>query len=432
MKIVITTAGSRGDVQPCVALGLGLREAGHEVTVASWAPFRGLVEGRGLAFHPVAGPEPNRLVHHLVGAGRNPLRYAQTFRALLRPHVEQGFRDCLAACRDADIIVYTPLGFAGYMAAEQLRVPTIGSVVTPMFVRSRRFPSAMLGSPPGGSALVDAPVVGGLYNHFSHLMVEQVYWRTVEPLVRELRREAGLPPMPRLGGPIRGLHERHEPFLLGWSKHVLPEDPTQTDRLHTTGYWFLDHHKDWRPPEELRRFLESGEPPISLGMGSTSGIESVHTERILALAVRALEHTGKRGILLSNHRGFRNETSQEDILRVAGHVPYDWLLPRVGVAIHHGGAGTTAEALRAGVPSVVIPAVPDQSFWAWRVAALGAGPAPIPPQRLTTERLSAAILQAATDPEMRHRCRLLAKKISAEDGVGKAAEAFELHARERR
>ena len=433
MRIAITVAGSRGDVQPCVALGLGLQAAGHEVRVASWEPFRGLVEGRGLAFHPVDGPDPDRLVEALVEAGRNPLKYAGAFRALLRPHVARGFHDCLAACRGADAVVYTPLGFAGYMAAEHLRLPTIGSIVTPLFVRSRRFPSAMLGRPPGGSALVEAPVAGGLYNHLSHLAVEQVYWRTVHPLVSDLRREVGLAPMPRLRGPIGDLHNGREPFLLGWSKHVLPASPAhQADRLHTTGYWFLDHERDWRPPEDLRRFLEDGEPPVALGLGSMSGLESARTGRIVALTAAALKRSGRRGVLVSSHGGVRDEALHESIFKVEGEVPYDWLFQRATVAVHHGGAGTTAEALRAGVPSVVIPAVPDQAFWAWRVAALGAGPDPIRPNKLTAERLSAAILQAATDPEMRSRCRLLAGKISAEDGVGKAVEAFAFHAGEHR
>ena len=159
MRIVITTAGSRGDVQPCVALGLGLKEAGHEVTVASWAPFRGLVEGRGLQFHPVAGPDPDRLMEALLEAGRNPLRYATTFRPLLRPHTEKGFYDCLAACRDADAVVYSPLGFAGYMAAEVLGVFAVGSVVEPLLIRTSSFPSAILGRPVGGATLVEAPLV---------------------------------------------------------------------------------------------------------------------------------------------------------------------------------------------------------------------------------------------------------------------------------
>ncbi len=427
MRIVVTTAGSRGDVQPCVALGLGLKEAGHEVTVASWAPFRGLVEGRGLTFHPVAGPDPERLVGALLEAGLNPLRYARTFRPLLRPHAERGFHDCLAACRDADAVVYTPLGFVGHMAAEQLGIPAVGSVVEPLLIRSRRFPSAILGRPIGGEALVGAPVVGALYNYLSHLAVEQLYWRTVQPLVGDVRERAGLPPISKLFGPLGRMHRGRQPLLLGWSEHVLPGDPRHEAWMPTTGYWFLDHDRDWRPPEELGRFLASGEPPVSLGLGSMSGITSAQTTRIVALTAEALKRAGRRGVLLSHDAGIEDARLPDGVMKVAGEVPYDWLFPQVAVSVHHGGAGTVAAALRAGVPSVVIPVLPDQAFWGWRVAALGAGPAPIPPTKLTAERLSSAILQAAKDPEMRRRCRLLAEKIAAEDGIGKAVEAFELH-----
>src|SRR5215217_3011422 len=246
MRIVITAAGSRGDVQPCVALGVGLREAGHQVTVASWAPFRELVESRGLAFQAAAGPDPDRLVAALVEAGSNPFKYARGFRDLLRPHIMQGFHDCLAACRNADAIIYTPLGFTGYMVAEYLRLPAVGSMVEPLFVRSGRFPSAMLGRPPGGSALIEAPVVGGLYNHLSHLAVEQLYWRTVHPLVSDLREQVQLPPMPALLGPLGKLHREHSPLLLGWSGHVLPRSPNREAWMRTTGYWFLEHSRDWR------------------------------------------------------------------------------------------------------------------------------------------------------------------------------------------
>jgi sterol 3beta-glucosyltransferase len=110
-----------------VALGLGLKRAGHEVTLASWEPYRRMVEGRGLAFRPVAGPAPGELMAALVEAGRNPLKYARRFRPLLRPHVEGGLRDCLAACADADAVLYTPLGFAGFMAAEHLGLPSVGA-----------------------------------------------------------------------------------------------------------------------------------------------------------------------------------------------------------------------------------------------------------------------------------------------------------------
>ena len=419
MKIVITAAGSRGDVQPSVALALGLKRAGHEVVLASWEPYRRMAEGRGLAFHPVAGPDPDLLVEALVAAGRNPLEYARRFRPLLKPHVGQGLRDCLAACEDADAVLYTPLGFAGFMAAEHLELPSVGSVVTPLFIRDGGFPSAVLGRP--------VPFPGGLYNRLSHPATEQLYWRIVEPLVAQARRETGLPAMSRLRGPLGDMHRQRRPFLLGWSPQVLPADGRREGWMRTTGYWFLDHEEGWRPPEKLRRFLEAGEPPVALGLGSIARTRASEAGRIVSLTAKALGHTGLRGVLISDHAG-TDADLPANVIRISGGVPYDWLFPRVSVAVHHGGAGTTAEALRAGTPSVVVPVVPDQAFWGWRVHTLGAGPTPIPHKKLTAKNLSNAILQAADDPEIRLRCEILGSKIAAEDGVARAVEVFERHA----
>jgi UDP:flavonoid glycosyltransferase YjiC (YdhE family) len=418
LKIVVTAAGSRGDVQPCVALGLGLKRAGHEVTFASWEPYRHLAESRGLTFHPIVGPDPDRLVEALVAAGRNPLGYAKRFRPLLRPHVGRGLRDCLAACEGADAVIYTPLGFAGFMAAEHLGLPSVGSVVTPLFIRDSGFPSAVLGRP--------LPLPGDLYNRVSHPAAEQLYWRIVEPLVADARREAGLAPMPRLRGPLGEIHRQRRPFLLGWSPHVLPTDGRRGGWMQATGYWFLDREEVWRPQEKLRRFVEAGEPPVALGLGSMGRTRASEAGRIVWLTAKALGRVGLRGVLVSDHEG-TDASLPENVVRIPGGVPYDWLFSRVSVAVHHGGVGTTAEALRAGTPSVVVPVVPDQEFWGWRVHTLGAGPAPIPHKKLTAEKLSSAILRAATDPEIRRRCELLSSKIAAEDGVARAVEAFERH-----
>ena len=416
----MTAAGSRGDVQPCVALGLGLQRAGHEVTLASWEPYRRMAEGRGLAFRPVAGPTPEALVAALVGAGRNPLKYARRFRPLLRPHVEGGIRDCLAACADADAVLYTPLGFAGFMAAEHLGLPSVGSMVEPLFVRSDAYPSAVLGRPPG------IPALGGLYNRLSHPVVEQLYWRVMEPLVADAREKIGLPPMPKLRSPLGEIHRRRRPLLLGWSRHVLPPDPRDKDRRPTTGYWFLDHEPNWEPSEKLRRFLEDGAPPVALGLGSMTGVEAAETGRIVSGTAEALRRTGLRGVLLSESAGV-DDLLPENVIRIPGEVPYDWLFPRVAAAVHHGGAGTVATALRAGVPSVVVPVLPDQAFWAHRVSSLGAAPPPIPQKKLTAENLSGAIQWAATDPGMRLRCEALGARVASENGVEWAVEAFESH-----
>ena len=419
----MTAAGSRGDVQPCVALALGLKRAGHEVTLASWEPYRQLAEGRGLAFHSVAGPAPEALMAALVGAGRNPLKYARRFRPLLRPHVEGGIRDCLDACADADAVLYTPLGFAGFMAAEHLGLPSVGSMVEPLFVRSDAYPSAVLGRPPS------IPALGGLYNRLSHPVVEQLYWRVVGPLVADAREKLGLPPMPKLRSPLVEIHRRRRPLLLGWSRHVLPSDPRDNDRRPTTGYWFLDHEPGWEPPEKLRRFLEDGAPPVALGLGSMTSVEAAETDRIVSETAEALRRTGLRGVLLSElseHAG-TDATLPDSVVRVSGEVPYDWLFPRVAAAVHHGGAGTVATALRAGVPSVAVPVLPDQAFWARRLHSLGAAPPQIPQKNLTAHNLSAAISRAATDPNIRRRCEALGTRIAAENGVDRAVEAFERH-----
>ena len=418
MRVVVTTAGSRGDVQPSVALALGLKKAGHEVTLASWEPYRRMAENRGLAFHPVAGPDPDLLVEALVAAGRNPLEYAKRFRPLLRPHVGRGLRDCLSACEDADAVLYTPLGFAGFMAAEHLGLPSVGSVVTPLFIRDSGFPSAVLGRP--------IPLPGSLYNRLSHPATEQLYWRIVEPLVAEARRETGLPAMPRLRGPLGDMHRQRRPFLLGWSPHVLPTDGKREGWMHATGYWFLDHEEGWRPTEKLRRFLEAGDRPVALGLGSMGHTRASEARRIVSLTAEALRRAGLRGILVSDH-GDTDDNLPANVIRIPGGVPYDWLFPKVSVAVHHGGAGTTAEALRSGTPSVVVPVVPDQAFWGWRVHTLGAVPAPIPHKKLTAQNLANAILQAATDPKIRQRCEILSSRISAENGVAQAVEAFERH-----
>jgi UDP:flavonoid glycosyltransferase YjiC (YdhE family) len=197
--------------------------------------------------------------------------------------------------------------------------------------------------------------------------------------------------------------------------------------MHATGYWFLDREEAWRPQEKLRRFVEAGGPPVALGLGSMGRTRASETGRIVSLTAKALGRVGMRGVLVSDHEG-TDATLPENVVRIPGGVPYDWLFPRVSVAVHHGGVGTTAEALRAGTPSVVVPVVPDQEFWGWRVHTLGAGPAPIPHKKLTAEKLSSAILRAATDPEIRRRCELLSSKIAAEDGVARAVEAFERHA----
>src|SRR5215210_1868163 len=143
LRVTITTGGSRGEVQPYVALGLGLETAGHEVRISAPAAYQHFVRDRGLGFHPISG-DPHQLVSELLEAGHNPVRFARRFRRILGPLMEQNLQEYLAACRDAEVIVYSPVGFLGYYVAEALRVPRVGAALYPLFSRTRYFPSSIV------------------------------------------------------------------------------------------------------------------------------------------------------------------------------------------------------------------------------------------------------------------------------------------------
>jgi sterol 3beta-glucosyltransferase len=178
-----------------------------------------------------------------------------------------------------------------------------------------------------------------------------------------------------------------------------------------TGYWFLDRSPDWNPPPELAAFLAAGPPPVCIGFGSMI----YDREELVRLVERAWG-------------GLRPPTMPANMVTV-DWAPLNWLFSRMSAVVHHGGAGTTAEGLRAGAPTVVVPFFYDQFLWARRVFELGAGPRPIPRKRLDAESLAQAIPLATSDPEMRPRAAAVGAKIRAEDGVARAVAAFERHMR---
>jgi UDP:flavonoid glycosyltransferase YjiC (YdhE family) len=188
-----------------------------------------------------------------------------------------------------------------------------------------------------------------------------------------------------------------------------------------TGYWFLEPRDEWTPPPALEAFLEAGSPPVYVGFGSMS---SRDPEETADLVMEALARTGQRAVLLSGWSGLQ-KTDVPDSMFMLEPVPFAWLFPRVAAVVHHGGAGTTAAGLRAGVPSVVIPFFGDQFFWGACVTRLGAGPEPVPRKKLTAERLANAIQQAVSDPTVAERAADVGAKIRAEDGVAGAVAVVE-------
>ncbi|MBK8900463.1 MAG: glycosyltransferase family 1 protein [Anaerolineaceae bacterium] len=411
MQIVIIALGSRGDVQPYVALGKGLQAAGHQVRIMSHDLFEPLITAHDLEFRIARGNvqavvESPEMVA-LLEKGNFLAISAHTAQAAQKAALEWA-EDGLAACQGADLLVAGIGGlFMGLSLAEKLNLPLLQAYYVP-FTPTSAF----------AGALLPKPLPGALrwLNRFSHHATRQIMWQSSRKADNLARQQVlGLPKAPFFG-PFDARQTRGLPILYGFSPSVIARPADWPDQAHVTGYWFLDAEEDWTPPPALVNFLNAGPPPVYVGFGSMTNRKP---EETAALVTAALKQTNQRAVLLSGWGGLRAADLPETIFMLDA-APHAWLLPRMAAVVHHGGAGTTAAGLRAGVPSIIVPFFADQPFWGNRVAQLGVGLQPIPRQKLTAELLAAAIQTAVSDQLMRQRAAELGAKIQVEAGVAQA------------
>jgi sterol 3beta-glucosyltransferase len=248
----------------------------------------------------------------------------------------------------------------------------------------------------------------------------QVIWQWYGPFVNSFRRSYQLSPF--TSGSFYQIL-RSTPLLGAYSSRVIPHPPDWPDSMQITGYWFQDLLTKWQPPAQLEAFLEAGDPPVYIGFGSMAGSQP---DRLAKLVLEALAMSGQRGLLLTGWGGIHALSVPESVLVIEA-APHTWLFPRMAAVVHHGGAGTTAEGLRAGVPSVILPYMMDQPFWGQRVKALGVGPEPVLQKKLTSDSLAGAICAAVMQPEIKRRAVQLSEAICTEDGVANAVKIVKQH-----
>lgn len=413
MKLTIIAIGSRGDVQPCVALGRRLTDVGYQVRLVTMEGFKSLVENHGLEFFPVEG-DARALVNEMMPQHRkaNSLNLLQMYRSMMRTFgaitesYHKAFSDETLFDSDA-ILSQLPGGFYGYDLAEYLQVPYIALSVIPQEMT-------------GAWALSLLPnrfSLGAWYNRLTYHLGRQLAWRPFRKPINKFRQQLGLTPASFWWGNMRRMVRECVPVMQGFSPHVVPTQSEWGEHVHTTGYWTLDE-PEWEPSEELSVFLESGDSPVFVGFGSMPVSEP---EQTTSLILKALEQCGKRCVL---HSGWANLGAADlpDTVFPLDYAPYAWLFPRISAVIHHGGSGTTGLALRSGVPSMVIPFMADQPFWGERTHALGVGPKPIPFSKLTVENLANAIQMATSSETMREKAQALSQKIQQEDGLAEAVK----------
>lgn len=411
MKITVFAAGSRGDIQPCIALSKGLQQAGYQVRLAAPENFAGFVHEHGVGFYPLGG-DVQQIMTSDTGRklmetdGDNPLKSIRAIRSMIAPVIMTMAEDACAACQDADALICLGVFSAfGQSIAESLQIPIMNVEPTPLLT-TRDFAA------PSWPIQRD---LGGLHNYMSGIAMLQVIWLWYRPFVKELRQRLGLSPYSaaRFQRSLRAM-----PMLGAYSPSIIPHPADWPKTFHVSGYLFLDSQTDWQPSLELRAFLENGDPPVYIGFGSMAGR---NPEQLAGLVSEALARSGQRGLLLTGWGGLRAEAVSDNVF-VVDAAPHSWLFPRMAAVVHHGGAGTTAEGLRAGVPTVVVPFAFDQPFWGARIKASGLGPDPIPLKKLTVDRLANAIRIAVTDPGMRQRASSCGKSIRGEDGIGNAVK----------
>jgi len=252
-------------------------------------------------------------------------------------------------------------------------------------------------------------------------MGQQMMWQTFRAADNKARRQVlGIAPV-SFWGPFALLEQDNRTILCGYSQHVIPIPKDWGNSIHVTGYWFLEPSAGWEPPADLVRFLKSGPPPVYIGFGS---MVNRKPEEVADLVLRALERCGQRAVVSAGWGGIKAVELPQTICAI-GSIPHSWLFPRMAAVVHHGGVGTTAAGLRAGVPAVITPFFGDQPYWGQRVHELGVGPRPIPRRQLTADRLAEAIHAAVTSTGMRDRSAQLGEHIRNEDGIGRAVEVLE-------
>lgn len=416
MKIASIAFGSHGDVLPALALGTALQDQGHQVRMVVGAEFTEVARKCGLEATPAAVDFQKMLASELgremfeSGNGATMLTFVRTMRRLFTqngPALMEGvYRACTEIGADAVIGSYTSDIYA-QAVAEKLGIAYISAPVQPAPLATRSGAAALTALLPNRESLVNLA--------FHKAMVEPFVWRIMKGPVNDFRRDVlGLPAWNNRS--VQRLMRR-TPILTGYSRHVVPQPKDWPDTVHTTGFWLLDRDLGFTMPDDLLKFLDDGEPPVFITFGTAIKRDSPALTKLLIDAVAA---SGRRAIVQFGLANAGENGLPDNIYHLPGYVPFPDLFSRVAAVVHHGGAGTTSQVLLAGVPSVGIPHAGDQPFWARRVAALGAGPRPIPAAKLTADNLAHAIRQATGELAYRERSAALGAKIRTEDGIGTA------------
>ena len=411
MNIALLTLGTRGDVQPFIALGKALKARGHSVVLDAPENFHSWIESHGLTYRSIGvdmqtfvqSPEARKVM------GGNVLAMARMWRHTIVPLTRKSLDAIWETACAAEVIVYHPKTAGAADVGEATGAALFHAAPFPIFP-TKAFPLFVF---PGS--------YGPWLNQLTYkaLLLSRLL---LLPTVSRWRKDAlGLGKASLFGTAGTG-KDRQPGQLCAVSPAVVPGYPVDdSENIQTTGYWFLDEGQDWRPDPALSAFLEGGDPPIYIGFGSMTTGDPAQLARIVVEGVRL---TGMRAILATGWGAIGKVEIPDTVCLIRG-APHSALFKHVSAVVHHGGAGTTAAGLRAGLPTLICPLVVDQPFWGRRVSSLGCGPKPQSLKGLRSERFADGLTELTQTASYRVRAREVASAMAEEDGVTRAVEIVE-------
>lgn len=417
MKIALLTLGTRGDVQPFIALGKALQSRGHHVVLGAPDNFHSWIENHGLTYRSI-GVDMQAFVQSPEGrkvmAG-NPFAMARMWRQTIVPLTQRSLQAIWEMARNVDVIVYHPKTAGAADVGEATGATLFYAAPFPIFP-TRAFPLFVF---PGS--------YGPWLNRLTYkvLLVPRLLFL---PTVNRWRKDVLA--LDKASPWTAGTDESHKPGqLCAVSPTVVPGYPADdSEDIRTTGYWFLDEGQDWHPDSALSSYLDDGDPPVYIGFGSmTIGKDRTRFAQTIVEGVRL---AGIRAVLATGWGAIEQRDVPETI-HVIKDAPHYALFKYVSAVVHHGGAGTTAAGLRAGLPTLICPLTVDQPFWGRRVFSLGCGPKPQPLKRLRADRFAAGLIELTQTESYRVRAHEVASGIAKEDGVTHAVEILEAAKRNR-
>jgi sterol 3beta-glucosyltransferase len=424
-KVVIPTVGSLGDVLPCILLGDSLKKAGYHVTIVATPKYQKRIEEHGLEWADIVGDIEYVMSETKEGqeVSRNPsLLKIGALKGLFNPLVEKWFTAMHKTCSDADYIIYTiPTLASGYSLAEAN--PKIKCAVLNCYPNTptNSFAAPMLGS---------AQSWFGFMNSLKWKLQDTGAWSLSKDTINRLRKEVlNLPPTTDFRGTIT---KWGMPSLTLYSQALLPRPKDWPANEYMLGP-ILCSPNEFEKPERVTKFLESGDAPVYIGMGSTMSImfDAAEQHQLIGTWVQGLEQLNRRGLI--NLQGFSqvdqflaSQPERANILFVTQNISHEWLFPQCRSVVHHGGAGTTHTGIRYGLPTFILPVAADQPFNGDIIHRNNMGPEPVPIRKLTLKKFVKGLTELEK-PLYRETAQKAAEKMKTENVLETAVKILTEH-----